>query len=66
MFERFNQRKRLDFEQMKKNFNINFIEAFKQIKQSFFKRQNRSFKKESRESRENNKYEARDKTRNET
>ena len=27
MFKRFNQSKHFDFEQMKKNFNINFIEA---------------------------------------
>ena len=54
MFKRFSQRKRFDFEQMKKNFNMNFIEIFEQMKQSFFKRRNCLSKRERREKRENN------------
>ena len=63
MFERFNQRKRFYFEQMKKNFNIDSIEAFKQMKQSLFKRRNRSFERERRKRREDNRDKTRDKTR---
>ena len=48
MFERFNQRKRYDFEQMKKNFNIDSIEAF-----SFFKHRDRSSERKRRERRKN-------------
>ena len=54
MFKRFSQRKRFAFEQMKKNFNMNSIEASKQMKQSFFKRRSRSSERERRERNENN------------
>ena len=54
MFERSSQRKRFDFEQMKKNFSINSIEASEQMKQSSLKRRDRSFEREKRERRENN------------
>ena len=60
MFKRFSQRERFDFEQMRKNFNIDFIEAFERIKQSFFKRRDRLFKRKRRERRKDN----RDKARN--
>ena len=66
MFERFNQRKRFDFEQMKKNFNINSIEVSEQMKQSSFKRRDRSFERERRERCEDNKNEARNEARDET
>ena len=62
MFKQFNQRKRFNFKQMKKNFNI--IEAFEQMKQLFFKRRNRSSERKRREKRENNKNEARNNARN--
>ena len=48
MFERFNHRKRSDFEQMK---NINFIEAFEQMSSS--RRRDRSSERKRREKREN-------------
>ena len=60
MFKRSNQRKRFNFEQMKKNFNMKSIETFKQMKQSFFKRRSRLFEKERRERRKNNKNVKRD------
>ena len=65
MFERFNQRKRSDFEQMKKNFDIDSIEASEQMKQSSFKRRGRSSERERRERREDNKDETRDEARDE-
>ena len=43
--------KRFDFEQMKNNFNIDFIEAFEQM--SFSRRRSHSSERERREKREN-------------
>ena len=45
LFERFNQRKRFDFEMMKKTFNLNSIEA----SQMSFRRRNRSSERKRRE-----------------
>ena len=63
VFERSNQRKRSDFEQMKENFNIDSIEASEQMKQSPLRRRDRSSERERRGKRGGNSDEARDEAR---
>ena len=59
-FERFNQRKRFDFEMMKKTFNLDFIEA----SQMSFRRRDRSSEREKREEYKNARDDARNDARN--
>ena len=56
LFERFSQRKRFDFEMIKKTFNLNFIEA----SQMSFRRRNRSSERKKREKYKNARNDVRD------
>ena len=60
MFKRFNQRKRFDFEMMKKTFNLNSIET----SQMSFRRRNRSSERKKREEYKDARNDARDDARN--